>query len=734
MTDGDRTGGGGVGSVGKRIAHYELLEVLGEGGMGTVFRARDLSLSREVAIKRPLPADASDPDRHRRFVRESRAMAGLTHPNIVQVYDVFEEDGIPWIVMELVPGDSLRARLSSPSALPYEEILRISEQLASALGAAHARHVLHRDIKPGNVLLGADGRARLSDFGLARYFTAAEDGSSTSTKSPDISAPGTVAGTSGYMSPEQALGKELDARSDIFGLGTVLYEMCTGRRAFEGASKAQILDSVLNHEPLAIGRLNYEIPVEFERIVRKCLAKNREDRYPDTKDLLVDIRWLRKTSEPTGVSKVTPHPVRRKWRPYAVAAVCALAAVVAGKVVYDRLTPPGPLHAISRDARAWYDRGMHYMEEHEDEDEVVEAIRLFDRTVSRQPEFAEAHAALGNAWWERYRLSHLRDETARQEAERSVEEALRINPDLPLAHNARGYGLFVEGKLDDAREEFLKALASDPNLATAWSNLGQTCAALGRYDEGLRAFREAIRLRPDQFRYRIRLGTFFDHFGEYKSAQEAYRKAIDLNPNSWMAWNNLGASQMRGGKFGEALPNLLRSGEIKDMADVHSNLGTAYYYLGKLPEALQHYRRAVELDPDRALYWANLGDALRESGKDAEARDAYARAVPLARAVAIRESAGPMSHARLGLYCARAGKSECALAEAARLKGLEGASADVYMNAAVIYCITGQTDEAFKVLERAARLGITRTRIEKDPDLSGLAGDPRFKRILQLAG
>ncbi|HXI01685.1 MAG TPA: serine/threonine-protein kinase, partial [Candidatus Saccharimonadales bacterium] len=309
MADPDLTGVGGAGSVGKKISHYELLEILGEGGMGVVFRAKDLSLPREIAMKRPRPADATDPDLHRRFLREGRAMAGLTHPNIVPVYDVFEADGVPWIVMELVKGTSLRTRLDSEGALPFEEVLRISEQLASALGEAHANHVLHRDIKPANVLLGADGRARLSDFGLARYFTAPEDISSTATKSLDISAPGAVAGTSGYMSPEQALGKKLDVRSDVFGLGAVLYEMCTGRRAFEGTTRAQILDAVLNQEPVAIGRLNYEIPEAFEHIVRKCLAKSREDRYPDTRDLIVDLRRLRRGTEPGTV------PSRTGWVP-----------------------------------------------------------------------------------------------------------------------------------------------------------------------------------------------------------------------------------------------------------------------------------------------------------------------------------------------------------------------------------------------------------------------------------
>ncbi|HXI01980.1 MAG TPA: tetratricopeptide repeat protein, partial [Candidatus Saccharimonadales bacterium] len=422
---------------------------------------------------------------------------------------------------------------------------------------------------------------------------------------------------------------------------------------------------------------------------------------------------------------------RPRRRPLAIGLSVLAAAIAVGALAVPWFRQASAGRTPS-DIRAWYERGTHYMEEHQTEAEVNEAIRLFTRAVGKEPGFAEAQAALGNAWWERYRLTH--KNLYKEEAQRAVEAALKLSPDLPLAHNAAGYGLLVEGDADRARDEFLEATRGDASLASAWANLGQACARLGRYDEGLEAIRTAIRLRPDKFRYQVSLGVFFERFSEYKSARNAYRKAIDLKPDSWIAWSNLGAVDLRSGNFEAAVPSLLRAAEIEETADVHSNLGTAYYYLGKLPEAVEHYRRAVELDPGKSVAWANLGDALREVGNDSEARDAYSKAIPLARAAAEKEPALPVPHARLGLYCARAGESECALAEASRLEELDGATADTYLNAAVIYCVAGRREAAFGALEKAARLGIARARIEKDPDLSSLAGDPRFERILALAG
>jgi eukaryotic-like serine/threonine-protein kinase len=264
--------------------------------MGVVFRARDSRLGRDVALKCPWPRLSTDAVGRHRFLREARATSRLAHPTIVPIYEVFEDRDLPWIAMELVEGRMTLAEvLASGEPLPLDQILQHAEDLADALRAAHAKGILHRDIKPSNVLLGTDGRARLTDFGLARFFAptdrppeAPADGTSAVTEE------GKVVGTIAYMAPEMLLGSPPDPRNDIFSLGVIIYEMCTGRAAFGPSSKWDAYQAVLRREPAAIARFNYEIPRSLERLVRKALAKRPEERYQDARDMLADIRTIRR--------------------------------------------------------------------------------------------------------------------------------------------------------------------------------------------------------------------------------------------------------------------------------------------------------------------------------------------------------------------------------------------------------------------------------------------------------
>ncbi|MGD8377261.1 MAG: serine/threonine-protein kinase, partial [Acidobacteriota bacterium] len=296
-----------------RIGRYEILEELGRGGMGVVYRARDVDLDRIVALKRPLVDEGADPgSSYERFRREARAAAKLSHPNIVPIYEVFEEDDVPWLAMEYVEGSSLREHLAaSRGPLPVDEVLRLGEDLAAAVQAAHAGHVLHRDINPNNILIGRDGRALVTDFGLARFHVPPEEASEASTLSDVATRSGAIRGTPGYMSPEQALGRPVDRRTDVFSLGTVLYEMCTGRQAFSGSAQGDVIDAILHREVDAIARFNYAVPDELERIVRKSLAKSADERYQDARDLLVDLRTLRRKGVAPGPVPGPPRPRRR---------------------------------------------------------------------------------------------------------------------------------------------------------------------------------------------------------------------------------------------------------------------------------------------------------------------------------------------------------------------------------------------------------------------------------------
>lgn len=282
--------------LGKTISHYQIIAPLGKGGMGEVYRARDIRLDRTVALK-ILPAEiAADKDRMPRFVREAKAASALNHPNVAHIYEIGEENGLSFIAMEYVEGQTLAAKING-QPLTVNEIVEIASQIADALDEAHGKGITHRDIKPANVMLNERGQVKVLDFGLAKVARPAEQpvGSDISTMAK--TAPGVVMGTVPYMSPEQALGQAVDHRSDIFSLGVVLYEMATGRLPFTGANTSETLDRILHSQPDAMARFNYDVPAELERIVRKCLEKERERRYQSARELLVDLKNLKRDSD-----------------------------------------------------------------------------------------------------------------------------------------------------------------------------------------------------------------------------------------------------------------------------------------------------------------------------------------------------------------------------------------------------------------------------------------------------
>jgi Tol biopolymer transport system component len=277
--------------------------------MGVVYRALDTKLQRVVALKRLRPDRFSDQESRRLLMNEARAASRLSHPNIVRIYDAFESEGVAWIVMEYVEGRSLRGHLKESGALGTGEVLRYAEELAAALGAAHAQRVLHRDVNPRNILITRDAHARLTDFGVACAYVPPGKESGAARLGRAALPPEGSAGTPGYMSPEQVLGRHVDPRSDLFSLGLVIYEMCTGRPAFTATPEGNAADAVLHREPMAIALLNKEVPGELIRIVGKAMAKQPETRYQDAGDLVADLRRSRRS--PVSVGAVVGHNERR---------------------------------------------------------------------------------------------------------------------------------------------------------------------------------------------------------------------------------------------------------------------------------------------------------------------------------------------------------------------------------------------------------------------------------------
>ena len=332
--------------AGTRLGPYEIVAPIGAGGMGEVYRARDERLKRDVAVK-VLPAElAMDPERRSRFEREARAASALSHPNILTIYDIGTHDSTVYIAMELVEGGTLKDLIASGS-VPVKKLLELSVQIADGLAAAHAAGIVHRDLKPANVMISKHGFVKILDFGLAKLVTPEDqEVSGMQTAAGDHTRPGLVMGTVGYMSPEQAAGRPLDFRSDQFSFGSIVYEMATGKRAFERATTAETLTAIIREEPAPVSQLNPKVPAPIRWLVERCLSKDPEDRFGTTKDLARDLADVRdhlseasisSTTDNTEIAAAAVRADRRRWVWPVLAAALAVAAAAAGLYAGKRL-------------------------------------------------------------------------------------------------------------------------------------------------------------------------------------------------------------------------------------------------------------------------------------------------------------------------------------------------------------------------------------------------------------
>ena len=529
--------------VGETISHYRIIEKLGRGGMGEVYLAEDKRLGRKVAIKFLPPEVATNENSRQRLLREAQTAATLDHPNICAIYEVGQEGGHSFIVLQYIEGETLAARIKRH--LPeLRESLAIAAQAADALNEAHARGIIHRDIKPENIMLTTRGQVKVLDFGLAKVLRdpgIAEPDAETGTL---LSMPGMVMGTVPYMSPEQVRGEDLDCRSDIFSFGAALYELLSGRRPFEAKSTAEVISAILTKDPSPINRssLAHSGGAE-ERLIRKCLEKDAAQRYQTMGDLISDLAQIRREYE-NGQVRPAPEATPLKavatgaegrWRRLPVSklglALTAVTLVVIAAVYLSSFRTPKPTSAsgVKSTNSAAYDaymRGMVTVRSENPTDNEA-AIKLFQQAIAADPNFAAAYAELARAYSIRVRFFApvAEKKELNEEAEVDVDKALALDPNLAEGYFARGLILWTPYKRfphEQAVQSYKRAIELNPNLDEAHHQLGFVYLHIGLLDKGWQEIQKALAINPGNSLARYRLGVIDMCRGKYEEAFEIF--------------------------------------------------------------------------------------------------------------------------------------------------------------------------------------------------------------------
>jgi serine/threonine protein kinase len=570
--------------VGRTISHYQVLSLLGAGGMGEVYLARDPRLDRTVALK-ILPEEfAADADRMQRFTREAKAASALNHPNVATIYDVGESDGVSFIVMEHVEGETLLTRISRRMTPP--EVVDIGVQAADALDLAHAKGITHRDIKPANLMLTHRGNVKVLDFGVAKLARHDEGSLNGEWTVEPVTAVGSVVGSAPYMSPEQIVGGDADSRSDVFSLGVVIYEMATGQLPFSGSTRAELMHRILHAAPETMMRLNPDIPPELERITLKCLDKRRDDRYQSGRELLTDL-WPLKRQLDANVARAMPDALRLELlgRPGSHPGAAAVTPTGVGDA-----SPTDAARASEASelvARGWaHLRSGSFFE-------VSDAVSAFQAATVIDPTYAGAYAGLAHAKIDQANDRHVLVE-AFGEAKAAALRAVALDAESADAQAALGLVMLVaEWDWIAAERSFQRALAINPNHAEAYLHYGTLMEALGNLERGFQLKLQGLECDSTSALAHVQIAGSFWFQRRYDDVIVWANKALDRNPQHLIARGQLAAAYWKMGDL-ERARKLLSDGVQPDLGNEGVFLAFRSAQAGDLDAAFEHLHRLID--------------------------------------------------------------------------------------------------------------------------------------------